>query len=97
MAPDEIFENAQLGRSAVRVIAEEFDSQRLEFLAATVEFNPAEHFEPASVRMLDRVSQFCRSCCPARAARRRLRGSGRVQARTGWSIPRHWNGRVAHP
>lgn len=64
---DEIFENAQFGRSAVRVVAEEFDNQRLEFLAAKVEFNAADHFEPATVRMLDRVSQFA-----AVAARRAL-------------------------
>ena len=54
----EIFDNAQHGRSAVRVIGTPAGNQRFETLAATVEFNPAEHFEPMMLRMLDRVTQF---------------------------------------
>jgi 3-oxoacyl-[acyl-carrier-protein] synthase II len=54
----EIFENARLGRSAVRVSGFTFDGQWIESLAAPVEFDGAAHFEPATLRMLDRVSQF---------------------------------------
>jgi 3-oxoacyl-(acyl-carrier-protein) synthase len=54
----EIFDSAQHGRSAVRIIASPFGDRRIESLAATVEFNAAEHFEPMTLRMLDRVSQF---------------------------------------
>lgn len=54
----EIIENAEHGRSAVRVISSSLGDRQIESLAATVEFNAAEHFEPATLRMLDRVSQF---------------------------------------
>jgi 3-oxoacyl-[acyl-carrier-protein] synthase II len=54
----EIIEAAQKGRSAVRVIKTPFGERAIEFLAATVEFTPADHFEAITLRMLDRVSQF---------------------------------------
>lgn len=68
----ELFDNAQHGRSAIRLIASAFGDRRIESLAATVEFNAAEHFEPMSLRMMDRVSQFA-----ALAARRALLDSQR--------------------
>jgi 3-oxoacyl-(acyl-carrier-protein) synthase len=70
---NEILDNAVRGRSAVRVIASDINDQRVESLAATVEFDGAAHFAPATLRMLDRVSQFA-----AVAARRAMLDSHRA-------------------
>ena len=54
----EVFDAARAGRSAVRRI-EIYGAQRLTApLAAAVQFDAAEHFEPPQQRLLDRVSQF---------------------------------------
>jgi 3-oxoacyl-(acyl-carrier-protein) synthase len=82
-SPQEVFEAASFGRSGIR---------RLDFpgvhrlttpLAATVQFDGAEHFEPPQHRMLDRVSQFA-----VVAARRALKDAhceltGSERTRTG--------------
>ena len=67
----ELLANAQQGRSAVRVISHPFGDRRIESLAAPVDFSAAEHFDPLTLRMRDRVSQFA-----AVAARRALADSG---------------------
>lgn len=59
------------GRSAVRRLSTARGDGIVESLAATVEFNAAEHFEPVKLRMLDRVAQFA-----IVAARRALNDSG---------------------
>lgn len=56
--PRTLFESAQVGRSAVGRLRTPFDTRSVESLAATVQFDGAEHFEPAKLRMLDRMSQF---------------------------------------
>lgn len=82
-SPQEVFEAASFGRSGIR---------RLDFpgvhrlttpLAATVQFDGTEHFEPPQHRMLDRVSQFA-----VVAARRALKDAhceltGSERTRTG--------------
>jgi len=55
---DEVFETARAGRSAVHKLAFPGSHRLLAPLAATVQFNAAEHFDPARLRLLDRVSHF---------------------------------------
>lgn len=67
----DVFAAARLGQSAIAplVIA---DAHRLRApIAATVDFDPAAHFDPQQQRLLDRVSQFA-----VLAARRALADSG---------------------
>lgn len=67
----DVFEAARLGRSAIAPLLIT-DAHRLRApIAATVDFDPAAHFEPQQQRMLDRVSQFA-----VIAARRALSDSG---------------------
>ena len=54
----EIFEAARAGRSGIRQLNTEFAHRLTSPIAATVYFNGAEHFQPAKLRMLDRVSQL---------------------------------------
>ena len=55
---DEVFESACAGRSAIHRLDIPWVNRLLTPLAATVQFSGADHFEPAKLRMLDRVSQF---------------------------------------
>lgn len=82
-SPAEILANAQLGHSAVRKLSAPRGDGIVEFIAATVDFNATEHFEPVNLRMLDRSAQFA-----IVAARRALSDSalaltGNERARTG--------------
>src|SRR5476649_604430 len=54
----ELFANATAGHSAIRRIDETWCKRLVSPLAACVNFNGAEHFDPPKLRMLDRVSQF---------------------------------------
>ena len=54
----ELFEAARAGRSAIHRLDVPFAHRLLAPLAATVEFDGADHFDPPKLRMLDRVSQF---------------------------------------
>ena len=54
----EAFEAACAGRSAIRRLDILSVNRLITPLAATVQFNGADHFDPAKLRMLDRVSQF---------------------------------------
>jgi 3-oxoacyl-(acyl-carrier-protein) synthase len=54
----EVFEAARAGRSAIHRFDAPFAHRLAAPLAATVQFNGADHFEPPKLRMLDRVSQF---------------------------------------
>ena len=54
----ELFANATAGRSAIRRINETWCKRLVSPLAACVNFSGNEHFAPAKLRMLDRVSQF---------------------------------------
>ena len=54
----QVFEAARTGQSAIRRLDTPFAKRLLAPLAATVQFDGAEHFEPARLRLLDRVSQF---------------------------------------
>ena len=54
----EVFEAARAGRSAIQRLDVPFGHRLVAPLAATVQFDGAEHFEPPKLRMLDRVSQF---------------------------------------
>ncbi|MEP6964128.1 MAG: beta-ketoacyl-[acyl-carrier-protein] synthase family protein [Polaromonas sp.] len=54
----EVLAAARAGKSAIRRLALPFSRRLQSPLAATVQFDAAEHFEPPRQRMLDRVSQF---------------------------------------
>ena len=70
---EEVFEVARAGRSAIRRLDIPSANRLVSPIAATVLFNGADHFEPAKLRMLDRVSQFALV-----AAKRALADSGNV-------------------
>ncbi len=67
----EVFDAARAGRSAIRRLETPSAGRLASPLAAAVRFDGADHFEPARLRMLDRVSQFA-----LLAARRALLDSG---------------------
>ncbi|MEO7954649.1 MAG: beta-ketoacyl-[acyl-carrier-protein] synthase family protein [Polaromonas sp.] len=54
----EVLAAARAGKSGIRRLALPFSGRLQSPLAATVQFDAAEHFEPPRQRMLDRVSQF---------------------------------------
>jgi 3-oxoacyl-(acyl-carrier-protein) synthase len=54
----EIFEAARAGRSGIRQLDTGFAHRLTSPIAATVDFKGADHFQPARLRMLDRVSQL---------------------------------------
>jgi len=54
----EAYRNACAGRSGVHRLEAPFVARLVAPLAATASFDGADHFEPARLRMLDRVSQF---------------------------------------
>ena len=54
----EAFDAARAGRSAIHRLEAPFTHRLAAPLAATVQFNGADHFDPPKLRMLDRVSQF---------------------------------------
>ena len=54
----EVFEAARAGRSGIRRLDTEFAHRLTSPIAAIVNFNGADHFQPAKLRMLDRVSQL---------------------------------------
>ena len=68
---DEVFDTARSGRSAIHRLDIPGAHRLVSPIAATVDFDGAEHFEPARLRMLDRVSQFALV-----AAKRALADSG---------------------
>ena len=68
---EEVFEVARAGRSAIRRLDIPSANRLVSPIAATVLFNGADHFDPAKLRMLDRVSQFALV-----AAKRALADSG---------------------
>ena len=68
---EEVFEVARAGRSAIRRLDIPSANRLVSPIAATVQFDGADHFEPAKLRMLDRVSQFALV-----AAKRALADSG---------------------
>ena len=53
-----VFDAARVGRSAIRKLAIPGAHRLVAPLAATVEFDGAEHFDPMQQRLLDRSSQF---------------------------------------
>ena len=55
---DEVFDAARAGRSAIHRLDIPGAHRLVSPIAATADFDGAEHFEPARLRMLDRVSQF---------------------------------------
>ena len=54
----EAFDAARAGRSAISALHAPFSHRLPDTLAAAVQFEGADHFEPAKLRMLDRMSQF---------------------------------------
>lgn len=54
----EVFQNAYAGRSGIHRLETPFAHRLIAPLAATVSFDGDAHFDPAKLRMLDRVSQF---------------------------------------
>jgi 3-oxoacyl-[acyl-carrier-protein] synthase II len=54
----EVYQNAQAGRSGIHCLDVPFAARLVAPLAATVQFDGADHFELPKLRMLDRVSQF---------------------------------------
>ena len=54
----EVFESACAGRSAVRPFVNEVTARLRSPLAATVQFDAAEHFDVQQQRLFDRVTQF---------------------------------------
>ena len=69
----EVFDAARAGRSAIHRLDAPFAHRLAAPLAATVEFNGADYFDPPKLRMLDRVSQF------ALVAARRALADSRLQ------------------
>ena len=67
----EVFDTARAGRSAIHRLDIPGAHRLVSPIAATTAFDGAEHFEPAKLRMLDRVSQFALV-----AAKRALADSG---------------------
>ncbi len=57
-SPGEVFESARAGTSAIRVLEKPFAGRVVRWLAVPTTFEGMTHFEPAKLRMLDRVSQF---------------------------------------
>lgn len=57
-SPDEAFENAAAGRSAIRRIEQPWAKGLSSPLSASARFEGEAHFEPQRLRMLDRVSQL---------------------------------------
>ncbi len=55
---DEVYRNAFAGRSAIHRLQTAFTDRLVAPLVASSRFDGAEHFTPAKLRMLDRVSQF---------------------------------------
>jgi len=53
-----VFEAARTGCSAIRRLDAPFACRLVNALAATVQFEGSDHFEPAKLRILDRMSQF---------------------------------------
>jgi 3-oxoacyl-[acyl-carrier-protein] synthase II len=53
-----VFLNAKAGKSGVRPIQAEFANRLGSPIAATAQFDGADHFTPPKLRMLDRVSQM---------------------------------------
>ncbi len=66
-----VFEAARSGRSAIHRLQIAGDHRLAAPLAATVQFDGTEHFDPPQFRLLDRVSQFA-----VVAARRALADAG---------------------
>lgn len=54
----EVFDSARSGNSAIRILERAFADRVVKWPAAAAPFDGARHFEPAKLRMLDRVSQF---------------------------------------
>lgn len=54
----EVFESARAGRSGVRRLDTAFSHRLASPIAAMTDFTGADHFDPAKLRMLDRVSQL---------------------------------------
>ncbi len=54
----DLYANAHAGRSGVHRLERPFVHRLAAPLAATAQFDGADHFEPPKLRMLDRVSQF---------------------------------------
>ena len=61
---DAVYANAHAGRSAVHRLDDgdpafaPFAARLIAPLAATTHFDPAPHFDPPRLRMLDRIAQF---------------------------------------
>ena len=54
----EVYRNAHAGRSGIHRLEVPYAHRLIAPLAATTSFDGAQYFEPAKLRMLDRVSQF---------------------------------------
>lgn len=54
----EVFEAARRGTSAIRILQQPFADRVVKWPAAPVRFEGRRYFEPAKLRMLDRVSQL---------------------------------------
>nr|MDP2191285.1 beta-ketoacyl-[acyl-carrier-protein] synthase family protein [Rhodoferax sp.] len=67
----EVYGNAHAGRSGVQRLDAAFADRLVAPLAASARFDGADHFEPAKLRLLDRVSQFALV-----AARQAMAGAG---------------------
>lgn len=79
----EVFEAARTGRSAIHRFELACAHRLTAPLAATVQFNGADHFDPPKLRMLDRVSQFALVAASRALADSRLQLAG---------MPRHGAG-----
>jgi 3-oxoacyl-[acyl-carrier-protein] synthase II len=55
---DKVHANAYGGHSGIRLLDARFVDRLIAPIAATVQFDGADHFAPSKLRMLDRVSQF---------------------------------------
>ena len=57
-SPSKLYANAYAGRSGIAPLLAPFAQRLLAPLAATVQFQGADHFDPSKLRMMDRFAQF---------------------------------------
>ena len=77
----DVYTRARAGHSAIRQLNGAAAQRLVKPLAAAVDFDPAQHFDPPKFRMLDRVSQF--AVVAARQALTDAGGEVRDRDRTG--------------
>jgi 3-oxoacyl-[acyl-carrier-protein] synthase II len=82
-SPDEFYAGLIAGRSSIRRLPTDFAPQLSTRIAAFIDFDPALHFVPPHMRMLDRVSQFALVAAAQAIGAARLELNDALRARAG--------------